>query len=103
MTIDILYFDGCPNAAPALAAVREVVRATGVVGVIREIEVKTDEEAARLRFLGSPTVQVDGVDIEPDARNRTDFSFSCRMFGPSGGAIPKDLLRDALLLVETKV
>ena len=70
---------------------REVVRE---MGSIRELEVR-NEEAARLRFLGSPTVQVDGVDIEPNARNRT--SFSCRMFGPLGGAIPKDLLRVALL------
>ena len=97
MTIDILYFDGCPNAAPAFAAVREVVRTMGVAAEIREIEVKTDEEATRLRLLGSPTVQVDGVDIEPEARDRTDFSFGCRRFGPMGGAIPKDLLRAALL------
>jgi hypothetical protein len=97
MTIDILYFKGCPNAEPAFAAVREVVREMGITAEIRELEVRTDEEAARLRFLGSPTVQVDGVDIEPNARNRTDFSFSCRMFGPLGGAIPKDLLRVALL------
>ena len=96
MRVDVLYFDGCPNAPAAFAAVREVVRELGLDAEIREVEVSTDEQAARLRFLGSPTVQVDGVDIEPAARALTEFSFSCRMYGTSGGEIPRDLLRLAL-------
>jgi hypothetical protein len=38
--------------------------------------VRTEEEARRERFLGSPTVQVNGRDIEPQARGRKDFTFS---------------------------
>lgn len=40
----------------------------------------------RLRFLGSPTVRVEGRDVEPGAEVRTDFALSCRVFRTEGGA-----------------
>jgi predicted metal-binding protein len=84
MTIDILYFEGCPNHAPTVERVREVVRDLHANAVLREIEVKDAEDAARLRFFGSPTVQIDGEDIDPAVRGRLDYSFSCRMYGKAG-------------------
>ena len=82
--IEILYFEGCPNHEPATALAREVVRELGLGAEIREVEVKGPEDAARLGFLGSPSIQVDGVDIEPEARNRNDFGFACRTYGGEG-------------------
>jgi hypothetical protein len=96
MRVDILYFEGCPNAQAAFDVVREVASELGLEVDVGEVEVSTDEQAVRLRFLGSPTVQVDGVDVEPAARERTEFSFSCRMYG-SSGRVPRDLVRSALL------
>ena len=93
--IDILYFDGCPNHPPAVEMAHQVVRRLGVEAVIREVAVCDAEEAARLRFLGSPTVHVDGEDVEPAARSRTDFSFSCRLYGTSGRTL-RELLELAL-------
>ena len=84
MTIDILYFEGCPNQAPTLKVVRDVLRHLGADAVVREIEVKSAEDASRLRFFGSPTVQVEGEDIDPAVRGRLDYSFSCRMYGKTG-------------------
>ena len=84
MTIDILYFEGCPNHTPTVERVREVVRDLGVTAIVREVEVKDTEAAARLRFFGSPTVQVEGEDIDPAVRGRTDYSFSCRIYDRSG-------------------
>jgi hypothetical protein len=62
MKIDILYFEGCPNHAPAVQAVRDVVRELGADADIREIEVRSADDASRLRFFGSPTIQVEGED-----------------------------------------
>ena len=96
--IDILYFAGCPLHEPAVEAVHEIVRCLGVDAVIREVAVHEDEEAARLRFLGSPTIHVNGEDVELAARGRTDFSFSCRLYGAAGGSLRELLevtLRDA--------
>ena len=95
MQVDILYFDGCPNHLPTTELVREVIRSLRVDATIREVEVRDAEEAARLRFFGSPTVQVAGQDVDPEVRSRSDYSFSCRMYGRSGSP-PRALLERAL-------
>lgn len=43
------------------------------------------EAAERLRFLGSPTIRVDGRDVEPGADDRNEFALSCRVYpSPEG-------------------
>ena len=95
MKIDILYFEGCPNYASTLEIARDVVRDLGADAVVREVEVKSADDASRLRFFGSPTVQVDGEDIDPGVRGRTDYSFSCRVYGGTGTP-PRDLIERAV-------
>ena len=84
MHIRVLYFAGCPNSGAALALVRDVVAREAVQATVEPVEVKSQDEAIRLRFLGSPTVQIDEEDVEPAARRRSDFSMSCRLYGNSG-------------------
>lgn len=74
MRIQVLYFEGCPNHQPAI----KLVRSLAPHATIEPVEIKTQEGAVRMRFLGSPTIHVDGVDVEPEARARTDFGFACR-------------------------
>jgi hypothetical protein len=95
MRIDVLYFEGCPNHEPTTALVRDVVRSLGLDATIREVEVRDADEAKRLRFLGSPTIQVNGRDADSGARTRADYSFSCRMYGGSGSP-PRALVERAL-------
>ena len=95
MQIDILYFDGCPNYLPTAELVRDVVHSLGLDVTIREVEVHDAGEAARLRFFGSPTVQVNGLDVDPAVRSRTDYLFGCRMYGGSGSP-PRSLVEQAL-------
>jgi len=80
MKIQVLYFEGCPNYKPAI----DLVRAVAPNATIEEVEIKTQQDALRMRFLGSPTILVDGVDVEPGARARTDFGFTCRTYGGRG-------------------
>jgi hypothetical protein len=84
MQIDVLYFAGCPNHGPTVDLVREVLRALDLQLPVHEIEVPDPEAATRLGFLGSPTIRVDGQDIEPGAGDRTDYAMSCRVYGHSG-------------------
>jgi hypothetical protein len=99
MKIELLYFDGCPNHEALLPRLREIL---GQSGVPAEIDLRriTDEEAAqRERFLGSPTVRVDGHDIEPDAELRTDYGMKCRLYRTAGGLSgqpPRQWLQAAL-------
>ncbi len=93
--IEVLYFEGCPNLEPTLSLADEVLSELGLSGEVREVEVRTVEDAERLRFLGSPSVRVDGKDIEPGAESRTEYAMSCRIYGDSG-LPPTELLVAAL-------
>ncbi len=95
VTIDVLFFDGCPNHEPTVQLAREVVSALGVPAEIHEVAVETAGDAEERRFLGSPTVRVNGSDIEPGADDRTGFTLSCRMYG-SAGVPPRDWMVAAL-------
>jgi hypothetical protein len=93
--IEVLYFAGCPNHAPTVDLAREVIAELGLDAAIREVPVETAEAAEALRFVGSPSVRVNGRDIEPAAREQTEFALSCRMYGDAG-VPPKELLIEAL-------
>ncbi len=95
MVIEVLYFEGCPNLEPTLELARSVAKELGVDAAVRKVAVRDHQEAERLGFLGSPSVRVHGVDIEPGADARTEYSLSCRVYG-SSGVPPKELLVAAL-------
>ena len=97
--VEILSFDGCPNQQSAVALVERIDRELGTEAELRLVNVPDQEAASRLRFLGSPTIRVDGVDIDPLTAERSDYALSCRIFstehGPSGQ--PEERwIRDAL-------
>jgi hypothetical protein len=80
VNVEVLYFDGCPNHGELLPRLRDLMRRAGVSTEI-ELRAITDHEAAlRERFLGSPTVRVDGRDVEPAADRRSDFGMKCRLY-----------------------
>ncbi len=93
--IEVLYFEGCPNLEPTLSLADEVLSELGLSGEVREVEVRTPADAERLRFLGSPSVRVNGRDIEPGAEDRTEYALCCRLYGDLGFP-PKELLVAAL-------
>ena len=97
-TVELLYFEGCPNVEAVRALVRGVGADAGVTPDLRLTEV-TVQDVERLRFLGSPTVRVNGHDVEPGADERTKFTFACRVYEtPSGlsGSPPSEWVRAAL-------
>ncbi|HEY2389042.1 MAG TPA: hypothetical protein VGK30_18970 [Candidatus Binatia bacterium] len=91
----MLYVEGCASHQQTVVLAHEVLAALRVDGTVEEVEVKTLEDAARLRFLGSPSVQVDGVDIEPAARSSIAYGVACRTYG-AAAIPPRELLVAAL-------
>jgi hypothetical protein len=97
--IEVLYFDGCPNHEALVPRLRETLARTGVSAGIDLRRIADDEAAQRERFLGSPTVRINGRDIEPDAERRADYGLKCRLYrGPTGlsGQPEEELLQAAL-------
>jgi hypothetical protein len=68
MKVEILYFSGCPNRVPAVDSVREVLQQEGTPADMVEVEVRDTAAAQQVGFLGSPTIRIDGLDVEPAAR-----------------------------------
>ena len=95
MRVELLYFDGCPNHEALLPRLRRLVADDELE--LRRIE--TAEQAERERFLGSPTVRVNGEDIDPGADSRRDFGLKCRLYRTDKGLTgvpPEEWIRGAL-------
>ena len=90
--IELLYFDQCPNYERYLPRLRRLLdeEAPGAEVALRRVE--TDRAAVEARFLGSPSVRVNGVDVEPGADDRADFGLKCRLYRSEEGlsGIPVD-------------
>jgi hypothetical protein len=99
MKVEILYLSGCPNHVPAVARVHEVLKQEGTAAEMIEVEVKDMATAQKIGFLGSPSIRVDGQDIEPAMRGSDGFGMMCRTYIDSGersGVPPPAWIRAAL-------
>lgn len=94
MKIEVLYFEDCPNYLPAIDRLRSVLRQEGLAVDVSEIEVKDAAAAKAWNFFGSPTIRINGLDIDADARTVTKTGFACRRY--SGGLPSPEMIRAAL-------
>lgn len=65
--VEILYAPGCPHLREVRARLETVAGEDGVAISVRETLIETVEQAHQRRFSGSPTVRVEGRDVEPEA------------------------------------
>lgn len=72
--IRVLHTDGCPNAFPVIDLIRRVGDEIDIPVSVERVLVSSQKQAVELRFIGSPTVEVNGVDIDPAARGSVVFS-----------------------------
>ena len=97
--IELLWWDGCPSTQKALATVREVLAEEGLdPETVVLHEVSTDEDAQRERFVGSPTIRVNGTEVAPAERD--PVGLSCRVYRLRDGRISpvpdREDIRDAI-------
>ena len=99
MKVELLYFEGCPSFAELLPRLKQLIAEEGIEEQVELRRVETPEEAERERFLGSPTVRIDGEDIDPTANGRDDFGIECRLYRTDDGlerTPPQEWIRAAL-------
>jgi hypothetical protein len=78
--VELLFWDGCPSHPQALAELRAVMADLGLdpeTVLVREVD--TDERAGRERFVGSPTIRIDGEDIDPPPGGEPT-GLTCRVY-----------------------
>ena len=96
MIIEFLYFDGCPSYKSALEYVKEIIKEDSLQTELKLINVESPDLAKEVGFQGSPSIRVDGKDLE----GRNDgFSYNCRIYTINGemtGTPSKQFIRQKL-------
>jgi hypothetical protein len=85
--VELLWWDGCPSSGEAHELVRRAMAEAGLdPASLRSVEIDTDEAAERAEFVGSPTIRVDGRDVQPpdDAQ---PVGLTCRVYRLRDGRI----------------
>ena len=82
MKIEILYVATCPNHRLATERVNQVLAREDARAPIEEVEVRDQAMAESLGFPGSPTIRIDGRDIEPQGSSGAP-GLACRLYRDS--------------------
>jgi len=73
MNVKVISIGKCSATHPTIALLEEVASEMGITITLEHIVVKTREEAIAFRHIGSPTIQINGRDIDPGAREINQF------------------------------
>jgi hypothetical protein len=105
LTVELLWWEGCPSTERALSELREALTDVGLHGAeVRMREIRSDEEAQAEQFTGSPTILIDGVELMAALGRAADEAepagLNCRVYVRRDGRVsptpdPLDV-RDAL-------
>jgi len=96
--IEFLYFEGCPSYKQALDYLKEIIDEEKLDANIELVLVESPEDAQKVGFQGSPSIKIDGIDLED---KNDGFSFNCRLYSVDGeltGTPSKEFIKDRLLL-----
>ena len=96
MKIEVLYVPHCPNHRVALGRLREILAGESLEAHLNEVLVSSTAMAQSLEFPGSPTIRINGRDIEPQEREGASFGLMCRLDADGNGAPSPQRLRDAI-------
>jgi len=97
--IEIQYFPECPNYLKTIKSINELISE----GLILEAELKLTpvldfETAQKLKFLGSPTILYNGIDIYTECKP-VGFNYACRLYIIDGlitGSLTKDFIKEKI-------
>jgi len=99
--IEFLYWRDCPSYPAALTRLQEVMAEVGIRAPIEQIEVLTDEDAWLRDFPGSPTIRVNGRDVDPGGAGEVGSALACRVYRLEDGRFSplpsKGMIRRALV------
>jgi len=83
--VELLWFEGCPNHVIARAMLAQALAELAPGVAIHDIDATDPAVAQRHRFPGSPTIRIDGRDIDPAFRDPGEYTPRCRLYWTSAG------------------
>ncbi|HHT9120222.1 MAG TPA: DF family (seleno)protein [Candidatus Hypogeohydataceae bacterium YC41] len=98
--IQLLHTKSCHSYKEALVEIRRALKELGLRAEVEVTMVNSQEKAQAYKFLGSPTIKIDGIDLEPELEATGNFSLSaCRTYLHEGSLYhypPKEMVLKAL-------
>jgi glutaredoxin len=85
MTVEFLWFNGCPNHEEARRLLADVMSRLGIAAPVIDIDATSQEVATATKFPGSPTIRINGEDIEPGFVDPGDYTPRCRLYLTASG------------------
>ena len=85
MRIEFLWFDECQNHDAARSLLDAVLAERGIAAPVESVNVPDVVTGERVRFPGSPTIRVNGVDVDPGYADEGDYTPRCRVYATSEG------------------
>lgn len=76
MEVDLLYAPGCSSRGKTEELIKRLLDELAPQARFKVKEVSSQKKAEALKFPGSPTIRVNGNDIEPDADKKANFGLS---------------------------
>jgi hypothetical protein len=83
--VELLWFSDCANHPAARRMLEEVIAEVAPGTSMHEVDATDPATAVRIRFPGSPTIRVDGRDIDPTFTDPGDYTPRCRLYRTSAG------------------
>jgi len=97
--IEFLYFEGCPSYKKTLDYLQEIISEEKIDADLELILVGSPEKAQKAGFQGSPSIKVNGIDLED---KNDEYSFNCRLYNVAGeltGTPSKEFIKEKLFKI----
>ena len=94
MVIEVFYVPGCPNHQAAIDSLKNVLGAASISAPIQEVAVTDEVMARQLKFPGSPTVRINGRDVESSPGE--SYGLACRLYSNRSGVPSLETLQRAV-------
>ena len=97
LKVEVLYVADCPSHAPTVRLLKDVLAAEGVQAEVKEVLVVDAQMASEVKFLGSPTIRINGLDIAPESPK--GGTLACRLYpgSPQIAVPPMEMVRRAVV------
>jgi hypothetical protein len=101
LVVELLWSAGCPNREATRRVLQEVLAEHVPRVDILEIDATDPQVAAAVGFPGSPTIRVNGVDVDASFEDPGDYTPRCRLYRTGDGyqgVPPREWIVDAVRL-----
>ena len=85
MRIELLYYPECPSHERVLELLRDALALEGIDAPIEVIRIDTQQQAEQYQFVGSPTIRIDGREVQPQPH--LPYRLTCRAFQHEDGRL----------------